>query len=76
MVMSMRSLSSSSLIDLVATGSPVTLEQVEEAVKQVESLGFRARVPSISDLPFFVFNRTTFKGNSSTTFFFECYFLL
>ena len=45
-------LSSSSLIDLVAPGSPVTLAQIQEAVKQVEALGFKARVPSAYDLPF------------------------
>ncbi len=48
----MRSLTSSSLIDLVVPGSPVTLEQMDLAVQKVESLGFKARVPSSSDLPF------------------------
>ena len=42
---------SSSFIDLVVPGSPVTLEEMQSAVKQVESLGFKARVPSSSDLP-------------------------
>lgn len=55
-------LSSSSLIDLVAPGSPVTLEQIQEAVKQVESLGFRARVPSVSDLPFLFMAGQSSKG--------------
>ncbi len=36
-------LSHSSLIDLIAPGAPVSSNQVREAVKQVESLGFRAR---------------------------------
>ena len=42
---------SSSLIDLVVPGSSITLEQMQSAVKQVESLGFKARVPSSKDLP-------------------------
>lgn len=50
--MLLKPLSSSSLIDLVVPGSPVTSEQIQEAVKQVEQLGFRARVPSDSDLRF------------------------
>ena len=62
-------LSSSSLIDLVAPGSPVTLEQIQEAVKQVESLGFRARVPAVSDLPFlFATGRSTSKAAAQLSF--------
>ena len=59
----MHSLSSSALIDLVAPGSSVTLEQIQEAVKQVEALGFRARVQTqplksnISPLSSFVINK-------------------
>ena len=41
-----KSLSSSSIIDLVAPGSPVTVHQVREAVQQVKALNFQARVPS------------------------------
>ena len=44
MVMAIPSLSSSSLIDLIAPGSSVTLDQIQEAVTQVEALGFKARV--------------------------------
>ena len=43
-VMAMHALRSSSLVDLIAPGSSVTAEQIQEAVKQVEALGFRARV--------------------------------
>lgn len=41
--MKMYSLKSSSVIDLITPGSSVTSKQVQEAVKQVESLGFKAR---------------------------------
>lgn len=41
-----------SIIDIVATGSLVTLAQIEESVKQIEALGFKARIPSTTDLPF------------------------
>ena len=36
-------LSSSSVIDLVAPGSPVSAQQLKEAICQVEALGFKAR---------------------------------
>ena len=39
----MCSLKSSSIIDLVTPGSSVTSKQVREAIKRVESLGFKAR---------------------------------
>ena len=37
-------LPSSSIIDLVAPGSPVTFEQIQESVAQVEALGFKSRL--------------------------------
>ncbi|MDE0119802.1 MAG: LD-carboxypeptidase [Bdellovibrionales bacterium] len=42
--MTIPSLSSSSVIDLVAPGSSVTVDQIQESVKQVEALGFKARL--------------------------------
>lgn len=38
------SLSRNALIDLIAPGSPVTAAQIKESVRQVENMGFRARV--------------------------------
>lgn len=60
--MSFKPLSSSSLIDLVVPGSLVTSEQVQDAVKKVEQLGFKARIPSRSELSFLLVSK---KGSQS-----------
>ena len=46
-IMKLQPLSHSSVVDLVAPGSPPTGGQMWEAVKRVESLGFRARLPEV-----------------------------
>ena len=63
-------LSSSSLIDLVVPGSPVTSEQIQEAVKQVEQLGFKARIPSNSDLRFLLASKKVNLSEISSSDFF------
>ena len=67
--MLLKPLSSSSLIDLVVPGSPVTSKQMQEAVKQVEQLGFKARVPSDSDLRFLLASNkvNVLEGSSSSS---------
>ena len=70
--MLLKPLSSSALIDLVVPGSPVTSEQIQEAVQQVEQLGFKARVPSDSDLRFLLAaKKAHFPERSSSDVFFN-----
>lgn len=58
-------LSSSSVIDLVVPGSPVTIDQIQKAVQQVEALGFKARIPSTSYLRLLLTSYS--KGQLSTS---------